>query len=137
MEILRRLKAQGARLTQTRKLLISFLEKHRLPVSESEIRTNLAARGRVVNKTTTYRELASLVKFHVLQTVDFGDGKVRYELAGAHHHHLVCESCFSVQDIRVNYDIERIEKLAKKEKNFLVKRHSLEFFGLCKACKNN
>ncbi|MDE2311814.1 MAG: transcriptional repressor [Patescibacteria group bacterium] len=127
------LKRDGAKMTKTRRLLVELFERCRLPLSETEIRQALAARGRPVNKTTVYRELAALIARGLVQQVDFGDRKLRFELAG-HHHHLVCTGCRKVQDIHVRHDTGRIERLAKAQKHFIIRRHSLEFFGLCQAC---
>ncbi len=130
------LKQKGARLTQTRQFVIDILEQRHLPMTELEIRELLAKKGKVVNKTTTYRELIVLSGYGIIHQVDFGDGKIRYELAGHHHHHLVCTDCGEVKDIEVKHDVGNIEKRVLTEQKFKITRHSLEFFGLCKNCNN-
>lgn len=86
-----------------------------------------------VNKTTVYRQLDKLVQNGVVQEINFGDGKKRYELAGRHHHHLICDSCGKIIDID-NCFPENFEKTVKIKNGFEIKRHSVEFFGLCSQC---
>jgi Fur family transcriptional regulator, ferric uptake regulator len=67
--------------------------------------------------------------------IQFQEGKLRYELAGKeHHHHLVCENCGKIEDV-LSRVIPALEEEIKNKHKFLVKRHSLEFFGLCEDCQ--
>ena len=122
-------------MTETRLRLLSIFNKCQLPIAEPEIREKLGKLGRTVNKTTVYRELVSLGRFGVITPVDFGDGKIRYELSGDHHHHLVCVDCRKVEDVEVKHNFTNVEKSVSKNNGFKITRHSLEFFGLCQKCQ--
>jgi Fur family ferric uptake transcriptional regulator len=50
-----------------------------------------------------------------------------------HHHHLVCNSCGKIEDIRLN-EQKFIKEVAVKSQ-FLVDHHHLEFFGYCSNCQ--
>jgi Fur family ferric uptake transcriptional regulator len=131
--ILEKLKEHRAKLTKARKLLINIFQAHHLPLTEAEIRAKLK-----VNKTTVYRELELFSNLGIVKEVFFGDGKKRFELnLHNHHHHLICTNCEKVEDIFVHKDVEHVEQKIRKLKNFVIKNHSLEFFGLCKNCSNN
>jgi Fe2+ or Zn2+ uptake regulation protein len=134
-DILKQLKSQGTKLTEARSLLIRIFEKHALPQTEMELREKLAKAGIVVNKTTVYRELAYLKDKKIIHQIDFGDDKKRYELkTHNHHHHIVCTNCKQVDEVHIDHDVGEIEKKIRKHKRFIVKSHSLEFFGLCRDC---
>lgn len=88
-----------------------------------------------VNKTTIYRELATLLFENLIVEIDFGDGKKRYELTSKeHHHHLICMRCKSVDEYIVKTDLAQEEQNIKQTRNFTVVKHALEFFGVCTRC---
>jgi Fur family transcriptional regulator, ferric uptake regulator len=134
--LIEQLRKQGSRITKARGLLLDILQKNHLPLTETELRMRLAKLGASVNKTTVYRELFYLIEKNVIKSIDFGDGKKRYEInSGDHHHHLVCVSCNKVDDIQVENDVSNIEKKIIKLKQFKITNHSLEFFGVCNNCR--
>lgn len=128
--ILDALKAEGYKLTKTRKRIVDILLQSALPISVPEIREGLG-----VNKTTVYRELEFLLQKNIIREVEFGDGKKRYEITtGGHHHHIVCLHCGMVEDVELSSDLEKEESAIAKKKQFKIINHSLEFFGICARC---
>src|SRR5687767_16003751 len=131
--VLEKLKRQGHRITKTRRQILQILGG-RKPMSASELLDGLEALGNKVNKTTVYRELWFLKEGGFLQEVSFGEGRSRFELVSENcHHHLVCESCGDIEDIVLD------EKLIMSQikGNFELRRHSIEFFGLCISCQKS
>ncbi len=136
-EIFTVLRACALRLTKTRKALVELFFRHETPLSVPDILSELKGVMVMVNKTTVYRELERLEKLRIVDTVNLGDRKRYYELASrGHHHHLVCLRCDRVTDIDVNERSLLVqEQRMNREKQFTILRHSLEFFGLCGACR--
>lgn len=107
------------------------LNKIQGPIEVSELVKRLR-----VNKTTVYRQLERLIGLGEVQTVEFGDGKKRYEIkTDYHHHHLVCNNCSKATCFEVNNDLGVLEKRIRKDFSFKVSYHNLEFFGLCNNCQ--
>lgn len=124
------LKRKGLKNTKVRKNCLDFFSTATGPADATVLIELLG-----VNKTTIYRELATLVDAKILTEIDFGDGKKRYELSSlSHHHHLICVKCKSVSEYTVKTDLSKEEAQIKKEYSFIVQKHMLEFFGICKAC---
>ncbi len=111
-----------------KKLILNLLEKSTNPISVPEILNKISA-----NKTTIYRELDQFISSGLITEVHFGDGKKRYELARDHHHHLVCKNCNKIEDIEINE--EKLLTKIENQSNFLIKTHTIEFFGLCNSCQ--
>ncbi len=109
--------------------------KNRRPWSAPELLGALQGKRKSLNKTTVYRALEALAADGRLSTVEFGDGVRRYELGDTHHHHVVCTSCGTVADVEIDEDLERQERAAAKKTGFMIRRHALEFFGLCPNCR--
>ena len=133
-QIIARLKKAGFRLTKIRIAVIRTLVSSSAPLAEEEIRQKLQSLKLSPNKTTIYRQLEKFIKLKFVKEVEFGDGKKRYEMAGSHHHHLVCTSCRKIEDVRLESELKASEQRIAKQKSFLVTEHVLEFFGLCKNC---
>ncbi len=124
------LKNKGLRNTSVRRACIEFFSSSTGPIDAQLLISKLQ-----VNKTTIYRELATLLSLDIILEIDFGDGKKRYELASrSHHHHLICTKCKSVSEYEVETDLSFEEKRIKKNHAFIVSKHTLEFFGICKSC---
>ena len=120
--------------TPARLAISKFLAGSNTPVDVEQIIQHLRSQKLETNKVTVYRILDFLLKNQVIDRVEFGEGKYRYELKKNHHHHLICTNCGRVQDVEANV-VEKLEKEIQKNKNFKVQSHSLEFFGLCKDCQ--
>lgn len=105
-------------------------------LSVEEIERVLRDRGVRVGTATVYRTLEVLVRAGVARAHNFGEGFKRYEPAPAqaHHEHLICERCGTVMEF-ANERLERMIPIIADEHQFQVRRHRVELYGLCKACR--
>lgn len=90
-------------------------------------------RGRCpqIGLVTVYRTLDLLSELGLVRRLELGDGP-RYELAGGHHHHLICESCGLISEFdECPLDPRR---LPVETSGFKVHSHSLEVYGRCAQC---
>lgn len=122
----------GIRYTKPRKLVFEALEHLSKPVSANEINDYLKNR---IDLASVYRTLSLLVKSEMVNVILFGEGKKRYELKNKneHHHHLVCEKCGDVEDVEMKES--SLLKSVEERSKFVIKKHNLEFFGLCLDCQ--
>lgn len=133
--IINLLSLRGYKRTKVREAIISHLVYLKKPIDALALHCFLKKQKLVVNKSTVYREIQFLQKQEVIVEINFGDGKKRYEIAGLpHHHHIICTNCQKVEDVFIEKDLACVEKKISKEKSFLIQHHSLEFFGICRAC---
>ncbi len=126
-----KLKQKGYRITQSRLSILSQIESH--PLTIAEIYQKLKKRRKLIDLTSVYRTLELLASMGEVEVINTGDGSLRYERSNAHHHHLICNSCGSFDDISIN-ETQFIKEVARKSR-FQVEKHSLEFFGLCVNCQ--
>lgn len=127
------LKNAGLKSTPARIGVIEILEKSDAPLDATEIHSKLFKKGVRKDPVTIYRILDKLATENLIKRIEFQEGKFRYEISGEDHHHLVCDKCGRICDITI-CPIESLEKTIYKTEHFLVKRHTLEFFGLCRNC---
>jgi Fur family ferric uptake transcriptional regulator len=121
--------------TKGREAILDVLETEQSPVDVSHIQNHLHEKAVQVDPATIYRILDAFYKNGIVHRFEFHEGKFRYELSSKQdHHHLICEGCGNIEDI-ANCNINTVKKDIATKKGFLVKHHSLEFFGLCKNCQ--
>ena len=121
--------------TPARSAITEFLSSSSLPVDVEQVIKFLRSKNLNTNKVTVYRIIEFMLKNGIVNRLEFGEGKYRYELQKNHHHHLICQNCGEIEDAEGNF-VEEIENEIRVKKGFLVKSHSLEFFGLCKNCQS-
>ncbi len=127
------LKSYGLKATPGRLLLLEHLIGFKKPMSIKEIAKAIGLKS--MDQATIYRTLESFKMLGLVRQVDFHKDFAYYELADSDHHHLVCKNCGRVEDFE-GCNIDTLSKsVLRKSKQFaFVDEHSLELFGLCKAC---
>ena len=135
----------GARITVPREIVIDILQgvDDHMTAADVYIRAHQVNPG--IGLTTVYRTLEMLTQMGIVQKLDVGDGKARYELVNTpggktHHHHLICLRCKAIVDYTefLDEELEFIgktqDKLSQKY-NFTITGHAISFFGLCERCR--
>lgn len=133
-EALSLIKARKKRITKTRESVLDTIYNYAKPVSAPEI---LKKSGLKVNKTTIYRELDFLLGQNLIKEVKISPYIIHYESSSlGHHHHLICQSCGSVEEI-VCEELEGPMTILEKRvsQKFSIKNHNLEFYGTCFSCQ--
>ncbi len=116
------------------KVFLDHLEKH---LSAEEIYNIVKESHPEIGLATVYRTLDLLAELEVLQKVNFGDGRSRYEFSDDevhHHHHLICLKCGAVTEF-ADDNLEALEKSIADKSGFKILDHQLKFFGYCEKCK--
>lgn len=133
-----KLRAKEHKLTPRRELVLRVLmenkDKH---LSAEEVYNLVKIKEPEVGLATVYRTLELFVNFDIINGIDFGDGRKRYEFGAGddehHHHHLICIKCGDI--IEVNEDLlETLEERVTRDYGFSIVDHELKIFGHCKKC---
>lgn len=129
------LREASLKTTPARLAVLKLLEKENQPIDVSFIINSLKENGIKANPATIFRIINLFTEKGLARQIQFYEGKFRYELfSKKDHHHLVCENCGTIEDIS-DCNIADLEKEITEKKKFIVKSHSLEFFGVCKQCQ--
>ena len=129
------LNASSLRATPARIALMNLLESTDKPLDVQAMIRYLHKKEIQTDPATVFRIVNMFAEKGLVKPIQFNEGKSRYELATrADHHHFICEGCGAVEDVS-DCKIDSIEKSIMKKKGLLIKRHSLEFFGLCNLCQ--
>jgi Fe2+ or Zn2+ uptake regulation protein len=133
-----RLSAVGQRFTTNRQDIVAALAATDRPLSIPEILVTTPG----LAQSSAYRNLSVLEDAGVVTRVVTMDEWARYELSEditGHHHHLMCNKCGAVEDIRVPDDVEHeldhaLGVLAKRA-GFDLLHHRLDLVGVCSSCR--
>jgi Fe2+ or Zn2+ uptake regulation protein len=132
-----RLRAVGQRYTAQRRALVEVLRRKGNPVPIPE----LADPRGGLPQSSVYRNLAVLEQAGAVHRIVTGES-ARYELAEEltqHHHHLVCRSCGTVEDVTVPAGFERqVSRTASDiadRTGFSAVSHRLDLIGTCRNCR--
>ncbi len=124
----------GLKVTAARMAVLETLKKADKPV-DSQYLIDELSETLGVDRVTIFRILNALTEKDIIRKLEFREGKSRYELNLEDHHHVICEKCGKIEDVS-GCNIKGLEEEIGKKTGFRVKRHSLEFFGLCSDCQN-
>lgn len=133
----RTLAEAGYRASAPRAEVIGAIAELGCSVTARELADLLRERGSGVGLASIYRALDLLDRLGLVQRFDVGEGVARYEPAhpgGDHHHHLVCDSCGTVEpfeDDALELAIHRVSGRTE----FAVAAHDVTLHGECPACR--
>jgi Fur family peroxide stress response transcriptional regulator len=82
---------------------------------------------------TVYRNIGILIEQGRLSRIAFGSTFDRLDANMEPHYHFLCEECDSILDLDLPVD-PGIDGWLARERGYVVRRHELEFHGLCPKC---
>jgi Fur family transcriptional regulator, ferric uptake regulator len=127
----------GRHSGQARRSMLELLDSQPCALSAMEIEEQLRESRRPVARASIYRILDELERAGLVARVETGQGVVRYERAhdaeGAHHHHLVCDSCGVVMPFADEALERAIDELSERVP-LAVSEHEIVLHGACRAC---
>lgn len=128
------LRSRDYRITKPRMTVAAALAASKRYVTARELHRRLE-RGRAgVGLATVYRTLETLQQVGAASARPLERGEMGYLYCGsAHHHHAVCTSCGTVEDVPCAA-ATGFERALAAGFRFRVVRHDVAFFGLCARC---
>ena len=82
---------------------------------------------------TVYRNLGILIQQSLISRIPFGSTFDRLDANIEPHYHFICETCDSIIDLDIPPD-RGLNAWPDKSLGFKVRRHEIEFYGLCPKC---
>ncbi|MDA8233240.1 MAG: Fur family transcriptional regulator [Clostridia bacterium] len=138
-EICSKLAEKEYKVTPQRKIILkAFLDNVDSHLSAEDVYGIVKIQHPEIGLATVYRTLELLADLSILQKMNFGDGRSRFEFseteAHHHHHHLICVSCGKVTEFEDDL-LESLETAIAKKSGFKIIDHQLKFYGFCGKCQ--
>jgi Fur family ferric uptake transcriptional regulator len=124
-------------LGAARRSIVAALAASDCCLTVPEIADAVHAQGRIVGIASVYRVVDLLAEKQLVQKIDLGDGRARYERADAtheHHHHIVCNDCGRVEPF-ADADLEVALARVERSTGFAVASHDVLLRGSCDDCR--
>ncbi len=128
--IIDRCAAKGLRMTGQRRTIAEVLEESKDHPDVEELYARASARDSGISIATVYRTVKLFEEAGILERVDFGDGRARYEDAEREHHdHLIDMNSGEVIEF-VDPEIEALQEKIAQKLGYQLKGHKLELYGV-------
>ena len=128
--ITERCAARGLRMTGQRRVIARVLEISDDHPDVEELHARATARDPKISIATVYRTVKLLEEAGILDKLEFGDGRARYEDAErAHHDHLIDVNSGDVIEF-VDPDIEALQERIAEKLGYRLVGHRLELYGV-------
>ena len=134
-----RLAQHEMRYTTGRRAIVSALRSVGGPVTLPELLSHASE----IPQSSAYRNLALMQEAGVVRRLVHGADHAYFELAEElteHHHHLICESCGTVEDFTLDAAVERVldaafERIATAT-GATPTSHVIDVFAVCATCRD-
>lgn len=135
MDLGRRLRSRGYRLTPQREAIIGVLEESAgRPLTPEDIHDMAAVKRPGMGIATIYRTMGLFCELGIAFPVHLRGGHRYFEInQGKHHHHMECISCGKLELLEACM-IDEIAELVRDGSDFLITSHCMSLFGYCPQC---
>lgn len=128
--IISRCEAKGLRLTDQRRTIALVLQDSDDHPDVEELYARASRIDANISIATVYRTVKLFEEAGILEKVDFGDGRARYEDAERDHHdHLIDIHTGKVIEF-VDPEIEALQEKIAAKLGYTLKGHRLELYGV-------
>ena len=125
-----RCEAKGLRMTEQRRVIAQVLDGADDHPDVEDLYARAAARDPRISIATVYRTVKLFEESGILERLEFGDGRARYEDAERDHHdHLIDMQTGEVIEF-VDPDIEALQEKIAEKLGYRLKGHKLELYGV-------
>ena len=130
--IISRCEDKGLRMTGQRRIIAQVLEDSKDHPDVEELYARASAIDAGISIATVYRTVKLFEEAGILERLEFGDGRARYEDAERDHHdHLIDITTGEVIEF-VDPEIEALQEKIAARLGFTLKGHRLELYGVRK-----
>jgi Fur family ferric uptake transcriptional regulator len=135
--IIERCEAKGLRMTGQRRTIAQVLQDSDDNPDVEELYARASAADAGISIATVYRTVKLFDEAGILDKLEFGDGRARYEDAERDHHdHLIDMNSGEVIEF-VDPEIEELQERIAARLGYTLKGHKLELYGVPTKPKAN
>ena len=128
VSLLSRCLAKNIRMTSQRQIIIQVIEESDDHPDVDQLYLRSVELDNTISIATVYRTVKLLEEAGLIERLEFGDGRSRYEEAGEHHEHLVDIETGEVHEF-YNEELETLKTEIAREMGYELIDHRLELYG--------
>ena len=126
--LLDRCLAKNIRMTSQRQVIIKVIEESDDHPDVDQLYLRSVQIDNTISIATVYRTVKLLEEAGLIERLEFGDGRSRYEEAGEHHEHLVDVATGEVFEF-YNEELEALKEEIARKMGYDLIDHRLELYG--------
>ena len=126
--LLSRCLSKNIRMTSQRQIIIQVIEESDDHPDVDQLYLRSVELDNTISIATVYRTVKLLEEAGLIERLEFGDGRSRYEEAGEHHEHLVDIETGEVHEF-YNEELETLKTEIAREMGYDLIDHRLELYG--------
>jgi Fur family ferric uptake transcriptional regulator len=126
--LLERCLAKNIRMTSQRQIIIQVIEESDDHPDVDQLYLRSVVLDNTISIATVYRTVKLLEEAGLIERLEFGDGRSRYEEAGEHHEHLVDVETGEVIEF-FNEELESLKMEIALQMGYDLIDHRLELYG--------
>ncbi|HBQ35784.1 MAG TPA: transcriptional repressor [Rhodobacteraceae bacterium] len=128
--IIAKCERSGLRMTEQRRVIAKVLQNANDHPDVEELYARAAAIDPNISIATVYRTVKLFEESGILDKLEFGDGRARYEAADREHHdHLIDMNSGKVIEF-CDPEIEALQERIANKLGYTLKGHRLELYGV-------
>ena len=135
-EIESNLKKKGLSITAQRRLIIAEILCCGSHFDTESLAARMYSRHKHTARATVYRTIKILADAGIIKRGMLGENHSHYEFVEQDHGHFVCSSCGKIIELSCPTLKDFLENVSKSH-DFSIDHHSIELFGMCRACMRN
>tara|TARA_B100001250_G_C19587262_1_gene694750 strand:- start:27 stop:434 length:408 start_codon:yes stop_codon:yes gene_type:complete len=118
----------GLRMTLPRKVILEVIESSEDHPDVEEMYRRAVEKDKSISIATVYRTIKLFEEAGIIEKLDIGDGRARYEEAGEHHEHLVDVETGEIIEFQ-DEALEETKRQVALKMGYELVDHRLELFG--------
>lgn len=133
-DLIKFLKEKGYKVTPQRIAVYNILKNTKEHPSVDMLYSRLQPEYPTMSLATVYKSLEVFKELGLVQELNVGEDKFRYDSNVKQHPHIACIACGKVEDVDDEMLFDLKEQVEKKT-NYKLVNQQLYFFGYCPGCK--
>ena len=133
-EIRRRFRRFGLRMTPQRAAIYAALVGTTSHPSAEELLASVRRGAPTISANTVYYTLGALRDAGLIQEVNYGHDRARFDGRLDPHHHVMCRGCRRIVDV-IDPTLDELALAQAVPRDFEITGHRVEVYGYCAECR--
>lgn len=122
-----------ANYSKQREEIKRVVQESKTHPSANEVYEIIKSQHSSASMSTVYRNLNFLCETQQIRKIYMPNGSVRFDGELQEHHHVICEKCGKLFDVK--FDLDNLNKKVEEQTGVKVNTFQLTIGGICRPCQ--
>lgn len=120
--------------SKQRDAILQYIMTHKTHPTADDIYSGIREEFPNISLGTVYRNLTLLTELGSIRKLSYGDTAEHFDGDTTPHNHFICQTCGRIMDLKME-NIDYVEEIAAKHFDGEISGHTIYFYGICAACR--